>query len=251
MVYNQQHMLLQWGGTFREGSTETTPAIEIFSGSLRFAGPGLAQSNNRNSLISLAIVLGDFFTSSEAGTPQNVFLDSVKWNLIGVDGLYADAGNTQEVTPTNRQGSTSPQYPPQVAWAMTWQTDRVRGRASRGRTFWPTAVAIGANRKVAPATCLATAQAGRNLIRDLNYAARNAYVSPARQDSPPSWAVDIGWAPGTVQEGSGVSAMVMSKIGSGTSSVINSVGVGDRLDVQRRRGNDMADVRYVAETPTP
>lgn len=249
MVYNQEHMLLQWGGSFREGPTETSPLIEIFSGSLRFAGPQLAASDNMNTLGSLARVLGLFYGSSELKAPQNTFIDSVKWNRISTSGLYVDPGATREITPVNQQGGSSPQFPPQVAWAMTWQTDAVRGRAARGRTFWPTAVPIGANRKASAAMSQAAAQRGMNLIRDLNYAARNAYVDPGFADAPPQWLVDIGWTPGTVQEGSGVSAMVMSKIGSGTSRVITAVGVGDRLDVQRRRGNAMSDVRYVSETP--
>lgn len=247
MPFNQQHNVLSWAGSFRAGDKNSGIA-EIFSGSMRFAGPGLDQAQGLNIAGSLALVLSRYWQAAGAKIPTGAFLEVVKWNRIGTDGKYTDQ-NTVQVVVDNVQGNSGKTYPPQVSWATTWQTDVVRGKACRGRTYWPTAVTIEAETySVGQAFCTTKATLDAELIRNLNFAARTGYVDNPPTENTPQWLRDIGWVASPTQQGSGVSAMVMSSIGAGTSRVITSAGVGKRLDIQRRRGNEMPDTRTTVDT---
>lgn len=246
MPYNQEHMVLQWGGTVRNGDSPTAPLLEIFSGTLRFAGPGLDAANNKNTATALGAVLARYWASNPASIPKRHYLEFVKWNRVTTAGLYASDVNTNLVTIEPTPGGRPYLYPLQVTWATTWGTDSVRGKAVRGRTFWPTAVPVGGDFKANAQDALTKSAADNQLIKDLNQAARSAYVSPIAGGGYEPWLVALGFAPGTIQEGSGMSAMVMSKIGAGTSRVITHSEVGTRLDVQRRRANGQVDVRIQA-----
>lgn len=237
-------MLLQWSGRFR-GFTSISQEQEQFSGSLRFLGPGLDEADSKSVMGSLAVVLRRYWASTTSKIPGNCWLEEVKWNRVGPSGLYANLAKTNVVRPPMVAGAGAGAYPPQIAWCTTWQTDATRGAAARGRTFWPTSAPIdGETFRVAPGLCRDKALADAKLLRDLTLASRTGYLE-TEVGSPPDWLTAIGWAPGVLKDGSGMVPVVMSKIGAGTTRPITSVGVGNRLDVQRRRGADMADVRQV------
>lgn len=241
MVYNQEHMLFQWHATVRLGGMAGT-AVEEVSGQIRFAGPGLEDANTDQSLAGLTIVLARYWNQSLAKIPANCWLDGTKWNKIDVNGHYADPGNTRQAIFPGKGGSASIAYPTQIAWATTWLTDFQRGLAARGRTFWPTGQAFDQNTmRVAPSVCSGKALLDGQLLKDLTFAARNGYVT-AGTDTP-DWAQLLGWQDGGLAEGSGVSPVIMSKIGAGRTTVITGAGVGDRLDTQRRRANNLSDTR--------
>lgn len=212
MAYNQEHMLLQWGGDFR-ATTDSPNPIDTFVGSMRFAGPQIEAADRDEVLAALQLQLVGFWFNPAAGIPSNAYLRWTKWNRIGTDGRYVSKSATRElvVAPT-RSGSQVGIYPLQVTCVTTWLTDLKRGRASKGRTFWPTALAVGSgDARVTQAKRESLATAARSLITSFNTALSDA--------------------------GSGMRAAVMSNVGDGTSALINGVRVGNRLDIQRRRDN--------------
>lgn len=244
MVFNQEHMLLQWEGSVRTGLDHTANNIESFTGSIRFAGPGLDQSDTDDVGGAVALVLTRWFASTDTMVPGNCFIELVKWNRIATSGLYKDLGNSRGFV-TN--GINPPQgtvlYPPQVALATTWTTDFSRGKACRGRTFFPTNAALDITTGGISATVAARkAKNDATWLKRLTEAARSGFVDNVSEPFPP-FLTAIGWTPGTAGQGSGVSPHVMSKIGAGVSNVITGVGVGQRLDIQRRRGRSIPDTR--------
>lgn len=242
MAYASPHYVLQWGGAFRSGSP-TAPALEIFTGALRFDGPGEDQAGGQAICDSLGVVLTNYWGKREAQIPKSAYLEFVKWNRVGTDGRYLDANTTVRNFEGVLGGGGLDRYPLQVSWATTWTTGVMRGKACRGRTFWPTSQALNSGFVAGSIDCIAKANVDWGLIKDLNAAARNGYVDTTANPAP-AWATAVGWAPATVREASGVSASVMSNIGGGTSRVITGAEVGQRLDIQRRRGNDQIDQRY-------
>lgn len=246
MPYNQQQMYLQWLGTWHLNGQANGTAIEQVTGGMRFAGPGLDQADADGPAIALSVILTRYWGEIAAQIPGNCFLESVKWNRLDVDGHY-DENNTRLIVFPPKGGAGAAQYPTQVSWATTWLTDAARGPAARGRTYWPTSRTFDGNTmKVTAANCSTKASLDAQLVRDLKDAARNGFVDPSTVVLP-QWAVDLGFQPATVREGSGVTPMIMSKLGNGTSRVITGAGVGDRLDIQRRRANQMSDVRQTVE----
>jgi len=242
MAYTQEQMLLQWSGSWRIGAQPTGFALEEFSGTMRFAGPGLDQADSDFNGAALAIVLAKYWNELSVQIPGNCFLESVKWNRLDVEGKYK-AQTTRQITFPPANGSGATQYPTQVAWATTWGTDVQRGLAARGRTYWPTSRTFDGNTmKVTPANCLAKAERDLRLMQDLTAAARSGFVELPPQ-SVPLWASALGWDASATREGSGVTASIMSNIGAGVTRAITTVGVGDRLDIQRRRAGSMPDVR--------
>lgn len=62
-------------------------------------------------------------------------------NLIGTDGRYVDKfGTVEHVLTTPAAGGGGAQYPPQVAAAVTLETNASRGLASKGRFYVPSPV---------------------------------------------------------------------------------------------------------------
>ena len=212
MPFSAEHMLLQWSGTFSRGSD--APVIDEFAGTLRFTGPGVEAVDNQEACDALAAVMATFWKVPAAQLPSIARLSVVKWNRIGTDGRYASQNQTtMTILDTPATGPVVPVYPTQIAWATTYRTDFSRGRASRGRNYWPTAVTVGAGEEMRTTALAARNMAGAvaTLIANLNAAIRT--------------------------EGGGLVASVMSDLGDGRSAAIRRVEVGNRLDIQRRRAN--------------
>lgn len=220
MPYNQEHMLFQWGGPFAQPGGE---AVDEFVGSMRFAGPGIAAADNDETAEALLADLVTFWTASANWISSFALLGWAKWNRIGTDGRYVSSTATRLVFPSsNRPGGSTAGYPLQVAWAATWTTDFARGRASKGRTFWPISVPVvpGDNMRVNAGRCEGFAAANVALIG--------------------AWNTTLN------EQGSSLVASVMSDIGEGRSAPILGCRVGNRLDIQRRRDNKTDETYYQA-----
>lgn len=212
MPYVSEHMLLQWSGLFTRGGS--ADVMDEFAGTLRFAGPGIAEADNQETCDALAAALRAAWVTSAMQIPTIAKLAYVKWNRIGTDGRYASTTRTTTTWYENQVGGAiQPVYPTQISWAATYLTDVARGPASRGRNYFPTSATIGEadNMRVTQEQCQRTATAVAGLIASLNNAAQS--------------------------EGSGMVAHVMSDVRAGRQSVIKRVSMGNRLDIQRRRAN--------------
>lgn len=216
-MYSQNHMLLQWTANYRPGG-RTEPAFEIAVGSLRFAGPIAIEQSSQSICDALAAALSSYWADQFVKIPSNCFLTTVKWNQIGRDGRYALQTETMQTEFAGVAGASSALYPSQIAWATTWDTDTSRGRAHAGRTYWPTAQAVSPlTYVVSQGECKDKANRDLRLIGTLNSIALDG-----RGDG-------------------GIYAAVMSNLGEGVSRRITGTRVGGRLDVQRRRANQMTE----------
>lgn len=226
-MYAQAHQLLQWTALFRQGTTPADPEFETAVGSLRFAGPAAIEFGGQDVCDALAAVLATYWGSAEANIPRNCLLTTVKWNQIDRSGHYANEGETILTDLEGVPGGIAGKFPTQIAWATTWDTDVKRGRAARGRTYWPTAATIS---PIYTTVAVSEAQNKANrdirLIRDLTLA-----IGPVASSTPV--------------------ASVMSNIGEGVSHPITGTRVGVRLDVQRRRGKGVDEAYVTGVAPTP
>lgn len=237
MAYSANHMLFSWSGHFITGGAEV---IEDFAGGLRFVGPGVGSVQTQERIEDLWKTLAAFVADARSFIPAGARFDHVKWNEIGTDGRYVDRNNTLEYTPiVDASGPASGRYPTQVACATTWTTDFARGRASKGRTYWPTAAPVDGNSRyrLTESQQIGLAEWGLGFIRGMNLAASG---------SGPQ--VPVPGQPGPVTgDPATVVAAVMSEIGAGRSGIITGCRVGDRLDIQRRRGNRV-DESYISRS---
>lgn len=217
MTYSANHMLLQWYGSF---SKPEGPVMDQFVGSLRFAGPEVQEANNDEVGYNLLQVLGAFWKKPTNFISTFAILQGAKWNHIGTDGKYVARDRTRNLAaqaPTPGGGGTG--YPLQICWTTTWLTAAQRGRASKGRTYWPTSVPVtaGDDCRVGGVRPSEFAYSCAQMIQDMNQVMKDAGV--------------------------GARAAVMSNIGAGETNFITSTRVGNRLDIQRRRDNHMPE-RY-------
>lgn len=216
MTYIGEHMLLQWLATFREGNANSK-GFEQAVGGLRFWGGPVEDAEGQEMCDALADQLKTFWKTSGLSIPTNCYLEVVKWNAIGTDGKYLRSGETTLSSFTGVPGITTAKYPTQIAWATTWDTDKSRGRAHAGRTYWPTAVTVDPLvTTVNQSDAQTMANTSLRLIGALN--------STVRANGPAA-----------------MQASVMSNIGSGAANPITGARVGIRLDVQRRRGAKVSE----------
>lgn len=237
MSFTANHMLFTWSGHFISSSNTV---LDDFAGGLRFFGPGLAAANNENVMNALAQTFCNFWADSRSGIPGTAMVDNFKWNEIGTDGRYVATDFTHNTLGEFRaSGTVSTVYPSQVACATTWTTSIQRGRASKGRTYWPTAFPVNAGSRLRLTTAMQQGLAdwSAELIRALSASALTAgpYVPGG----------DFQNGNGGNGEPSGPVPSVMSNLGSGKTAVITGARVGDRLDIQRRRG-DYSPETYVS-----
>lgn len=225
MVYNQQHMLLAWGGEFIAGDSQQAP-VEQFAGSLRFVGPGVEGAQTEDALDALTQALVTHWQRPEAHIPNRAVLGWVKWNTIDVEGRYVNRNATLARYDIGINGTASMTFPLQIAWCTTWTTDVNRGLAARGRTYWPTGVPLSPSLlRVNGEDCTDKARVDYELVQNLSTAAAGAV-------------------------GTALVPAVMSNLRGGASYVITGARVGDRLDVQRRRGNSFPEAYYTSLGPT-
>lgn len=150
-------------------------------------------------------------------------LDGIKFNFINEAGHYADPGNTQEyVYPVPVVGGatlTTPVY--QVSLVLGWRTNDVeRGYASKGRIYSPAPTVTNA------------ASTGLFAAADALLIATSAALFLNTLD------ITVGTEP--------FRPHIMSKV-DGSHHQIDHVVVDNRLDIQRRRANNLEPVESAAE----
>lgn len=225
MPYASEHMLMQWGGNF--AAAAGAEGNDEFAGTLRFAGPGVLAADNDATGDVVADTFAEWWGSQYTYIPAIARLRWLKWNRIGTDGRYVNQGATRLIEfPNDVPGTVPTVYPLQVCWVSTWTTDFQRGRAARGRTYWPTAVPVTGQElgRVASGPQGNFLGALRSLIPRLNQAAQ--------------------------LQGGGVVASVMSDLDAGRTAAITGVRVGNRLDIQRRRDNKMPEAYQLGSIGT-
>ena len=230
MPYEVEHMLLQWGGNFADSAS--TPSTDSFVGSLRFFGPGLATTDSQTGLERMAGALRAFWLDgTDNFIPYTARLEWVKWNLIGTNGKYKNKTSTRLLTyPTPAVTANSAVYPQQVSLAVSWLTNVQRGKGSRGRTYFPTNIAIDPSigMRITAANATKVANKYAQLISRLNLAANTI-----AEATPPVWSTGT---PGYPPQDQAVRAAILSSSGEGGAQ-ITRCRVGNRLDIQRRRDN--------------
>lgn len=145
-------------------------------------------------------------------------LDTVRIAAVGVDGKMAPGASPYLYEPTPLAGGLSP-APAQLALCTTHLTAAVRGRASKGRAYWP----YGA---LAPNS---TGDVGSG-ARDGLAASVAAYMQLINDD--------FG---GTTASAFDLRCAVFSNLDAGVWRAITGITVGSVLDTQRRRRNQLSE----------
>lgn len=129
--FDSEHIYLQWGGKL--------PGSEQWSNGLRFYGPaGGAAAAAVAMLPNVAAAIVAFHGRAESKIRADAKLSFVKLNGIDVNGHYIGDGTNQALyADIPGAGGTSPVYPNQVAWAVTFTTGYSRGPAHKGRIYMP------------------------------------------------------------------------------------------------------------------
>lgn len=223
MAYDEQHLLLAWGGTM--------PGNEVWTNTLRmryvFAELKPTQETVAGWLAGgFKDSLATFWTGVKGIVGPGTKLAWMKANRVGVDGKYTDP-TTNLYTWAAPIAGTAPSDPPnQSALAISTKTAIARGRAHIGRFFLPaTQVALEAT---TGAMTLATAQ---NIA---TFAA--AYINNLNN------ATDLA----TIDQ---CKCAVFSNIGAGDHQDITGIRVGRVVDTQRRRRNKTVEAGASANLP--
>ena len=226
MPYPQQTMLFQWGGNVR-GASSTQQVLESFTGSMRFAAPegpnDIRVVDNDAAMLDLLEDLRSFWQNPDSQIPGNYRIEWCKWNRIDVDGHYV-GDTTRQVFNLNYDGGGGAiVYPLQIAWASTWMTDKSRGLANKGRTYWPTRAVISSGDMLVPeGTCQKFAQNCQTLIDN--------------------------WGNWNGVDTSSVVPVIASKQRGGAIERITGVRVGRRLDILRSRAAQLSETKYIGPT---
>lgn len=216
-----KHVLLQWGGDLTAG--------EIWSNSLRiFFGPTIPPYTDRrlwcdNNIDDVAADVVSFVARSDSHLGTRCKLRFVKLNPIGEDGHYESDDTTVEKTYNTipyPAGSGGVYLPHQVCTVATLGTNATRGRGSKGRIFLPTASIgiVDTTQQMSESDATGIANSVKTFVNDLNN-------QPGIDIADPQ-------------------VSVMSKLGDpGPHRAVNHVEVDTRLDIQRRRANNVTAVR--------
>lgn len=163
----------------------------------------------------VAGVVSNFFGYSDVKAGSTAKLISVATALIGVDGKYLGGGSQSTkryVLPVPIPGAGTTQCPLSQALCVTFKTSIERGRASRGRMYFPaTALTVDPNGLIPTALCTSISAYAKNIFDALNGAATALFG------------------------GGALKIAVMSKLGEGTTAYVTDVGVGQKMDRQERR----------------
>lgn len=112
-------------------------------------------------------------TFHQATSSANAKLETIKLNEIGTDGRYTKQVTVFHdfATPVAGGQSSAPNFPPQVALAVTLRTAVRRGLASRGRFYIPApGRLVQSDGRISAADATSTASAATALLNGLNTA---------------------------------------------------------------------------------
>lgn len=189
-----------------------------------------ADAETEEDALALPLLLppiNDWFLRQGTQMSPGAKLAFIKSNRVDkVTGHYSDAtdSNTLFLDPVINAPLTG-HAPPQNTVALSWHTDIIRGRASHGRIFPPTASSnvggtdlVGTDGRVTLPLTLGMADSAQELLAELN----NATVN--------------------------LTAVVWSQIGQ-TGRAIETVSCGRVTDTQRRRRRNLLEERVFAAAP--
>lgn len=214
------HFLVQFGG--RIGAV----GGEIWSCGIRIKlqnDSPLADFNPEEYLDDNAVpALSAWIARATSKISSGTFLEFVKCNQIGPDGRYVDGAVTHErfLAVPVAGGAGSGTLPWQACVVLSWETNAAtRGPASKGRIYSPTpTVSVNASTGLFVAgDALGMAQSAATLLNTLDDS-----VGVSGQIRP----------------------HIMSEVG-GAFNEINRVRVDNRVDVQRRRANQVVPLSSV------
>lgn len=222
------HWLFVMGGHYI-GAGE---APEIWQNTVRGAPAGGFSGgidDEEDALDQIQDAVAAWFHNAGSVMRSDAQLDYIKLNRINPDGTYHDPVTHERFyTGTPVVGASTPLCNPILTMAIGWRTARTRGIGSHGRIFPPIWIAAGPGYKVSDADAMSYAVAGRGLLEALNN---------------PGGGGTFTMAPAVVSRGANAGA------GAGVIADITSVVVGNVIDVQRRRKEQI--VETFQETPYP
>lgn len=220
MPYPNHHYLLQFGGDLAPD--------EIWSNSIRLSIVGgvvtnLSTAQEAALLPTIKGYLTTWMGTSTAGWSNRTKLRYIKLNHVDPDGHYFSTTETNaayyDVEPYVTGAASSP-FPNATSMVLSWRTEALRGRASKGRIFLP-----------APslAVDITTGRWSSNNTQQPALAAKT-FLNALRADAT---LATIGLVP-----------VVASKLGTGTIREITGVRVGNVPDVMRSRRNQQREAYY-------
>lgn len=207
------HVKVSFGGTLHD----TGAGPEIWNCTVAMLGPDAAQCGIY--LAAIKAPLANWFHASESKCASSSTLDYAKANHIDPSGAYTLSGVTNQVDYSPPiTGATAQTVPSILSVVTSWYTDVSRGPGSRGRIYLPNFTTPNPDSLIlSPAFCTQVATAGKNLLIALSQSfggAANAFP------------------------------VVASNV-DGSTHPITKIGVGNVIDVQRRRKDALKETYTV------
>lgn len=224
-----RHFLLQWGGNLGN------PGLEIFSCGIRMwiDDDDIFAVDPTAYLTTVAWpALKVWHKGAGAKISSSAYLIWGKFNEIDEDGHYANPTTTEiaDAATANPGGGASSTLPWQSSVCLTWLTDaRERGIASKGRIFSPLPnLSVNSNTGLFPAgDAISIATAAATLLNTLDVGGLGVGGTGVMR-------------PGIISRGKYLGG---GAYGDGAREQINSVQVDNRIDIQRRRAEDLVATR--------
>lgn len=218
MPYPYSHILVRFLGTF--GDTAATVA-ESWSCGLRVnvARTSVTESEKVAFATALKTPATTFHGDGYVSAGPMAFLQAIAVAFIGTDGLYVGgASQPTTVVPLTppKQGAAGNQHSWDVARAYTLGTTLTRGRASKGRFYWPVSDSVDVDGRYTVTKATNAATAAKAFLDAINAAAKS------------TWAGAQG-------------LVVLSDLGAGVSGPVDRVMVGRAPDTQRRRTKSLVE----------
>lgn len=221
-TYTENHVLLAWGGDAYEQQEEWSNSTRLkhIGGD---AGPAM-QADVLASLDDVEAAVRAYYSDPQARYAFNTRLTWIRMNVISAATgryLYPNDPVLVEVDPP--LASTSSTGVPQVAYCVTLRSGIRRGPAARGRWYVPTAMEsppVTSTGVLPAAGCVERAEAASRFLEAL-------------QD------ISIGAGPNTWSPwlyGSGING--------DADAAVQTVSVGNVLDTQRRRREQIAETYF-------
>lgn len=201
MPYTGPHGYLTILGDSYSGTEEWQTGIRLMG----TTPPTTAQMEAVDTAVSA------FLATTDLRFPSGFRYIGLKWAPQDANGRYPEGEDAVEwLRPTPLAGNVSGGFP-QIALVTSWRTARSRGRASNGRSYWPSVQVVASTTGRFPlAAGTSVAAAAATLISQLE-------------------AAGIG------------TPAVMSAVGAGITEPITGVRVGLVMDTQRRRRNGISE----------
>ena len=210
-----QHWLLSWGGTLYGGQ-------DIWVNGIRMAVPvggNPGTVNETDLLVDFATDIAAHVQSPDSAYSNRTQLEWVKFNEIDSLGRYVDEGTTHvHEYPTPISGTQSSSYPAQVSLVISMRTPQARGYASKGRLYVPVPKAFS--------------------IGGLGYI--DVFNMQPVADAWSTFITNLNNMPG-IDEANIVASVVSKVPATGATNPITNIRVGNVLDTQTRRRNQIPE----------